>query len=183
MFEKILTDPAALKRHRSAPFAIERERYLQHCADFGAAPASLRSKSGGLLSLATRLGPDASAGVDFGRLCQIAKERQSTRTGFSAERSLIDVGRPWLKFLGWWRKPIVVLQSQDQLDLFISWMRDERGLTCLTSERWQAHVQRFLQWCDKTDRRLCDLLASDVDAYFIGEGEGRWSRVSAPAMC
>jgi len=23
--------------------------------------------------------------------------------GFSAERSLIDVGRPWLKFLGWWR--------------------------------------------------------------------------------
>jgi site-specific recombinase XerD len=132
--------------------------------------------------LATRLGPDASAGVDLGRLRQIAKKRQSTRTGFSAERSLIDVGRPWLKFLGWWRKPIIVLQAQDQLDLYISWMRDERGLTRLTAERWQAHVQRFLRWCDKTDRRLCDLLASDVDAYFIDEGEGRWSRVSVPAI-
>ena len=29
MFEKILTDPAALLRHRSAPFSDERERYLQ----------------------------------------------------------------------------------------------------------------------------------------------------------
>jgi site-specific recombinase XerD len=182
MFEKILIDPAALLRHRSAPFADERERYLQHCADFGAAPASLRSKSAGLLFLATHLGPNASAGVDLGRLRQIAKERQSTATVFTAERSLIDVGRPWLKFLGWWRKPIIVLQAQDQLDLYISWMRDERGLTRLTAERWQAHVQRFLRWCDKTDRRLCDLLASDVDAYFIDEGEGRWSRVSVPAI-
>jgi hypothetical protein len=72
MFEKILIDPAALRRHRSAPFADERERYLQHCADFGATPANLRSKSSGLLLLATRLGPDASAGVDLGRLQGVA---------------------------------------------------------------------------------------------------------------
>jgi site-specific recombinase XerD len=120
--------------------------------------------------------------VDLGRLRQIAEERQSTCTGLTAARSLIDVGRPWLKFLGWWRNPTIDLQSQDQLDLFLSWMRDERGLTRLTVERWQAHVKRFLEWCDKTDRRLCDLLASDVDAYFIGEGEGRWSRISVPAI-
>jgi site-specific recombinase XerD len=61
-------------------------------------------------------------------------------------------------------------------------MRDERGLTRQTVDRWQAHVKRFLRWCDSTDRRLCDLAASDVDAYFIGEGEGRWSRVSVPAI-
>jgi integrase/recombinase XerD len=182
MFEEIFTDPAALLRHRSAPFSEERERYLQHCADFGAVPASLRSKSAGLLFLATHLGPNASAGVDLGRLRQIAGERRSTRMGRTTERSLIDVGRPWLKFLGWWRKPIIKLRSQDQLDLYVSWMRDERGLTRLTVERWQAHVKRFLQWCDKTDRRLCDLRASDVDAYFIGEGKGRWSRVSVPAV-
>jgi integrase/recombinase XerD len=182
MFEKILTDSAALLRHRSAPFSDERERYLQHCADFGATPASLRSKGTGLLFLATHLGPNASAGVDLDRLRQIAGERRSSCTGSTGERSLIDVGRPWLKFLGWWRNPTIVLQSQDQLDLFLSWMRDERGLSRLTVERWQAHVKRFLGWCDKTDRRLCNLLARDIDAYFIGEGEGRWSRVSVPAI-
>ena len=122
MFEEILTDQAALLRHRSAPFSKERERYLQHCADFGATPASLRSKSAGLLFLATHLGPNASAGVDLGRLRQIAGERRSTCTGLTAERSLIEVGRPWLKFLGWWRKPIIELQSQAQLDLYVSWM-------------------------------------------------------------
>ena len=95
MFEKILIDPAALRRHRSAPFADERERYLQHCADFGATPANLRSKSSGLLLLATRLGPDASAGVDLGRLRQIAKERQYdpygilSRTEFDRCRSAL----------------------------------------------------------------------------------------------
>jgi hypothetical protein len=62
MFEKIFVDSAALLRHRSAPFADERECYLQHCADFGAAPASLRSKSSWLLLLATCLGPDARRG-------------------------------------------------------------------------------------------------------------------------
>jgi hypothetical protein len=82
MFEKILIDPAALRRHRSAPFADERERYLQHCADFGAAPASLRSKSSGLLLLATRLGPDASAGVDLGRLQGVAVADDVPENGY-----------------------------------------------------------------------------------------------------
>jgi len=40
-------------------------------------------------------------------------------------------------------------------------------------------VQRFLRWCDKTDRRLCDLLASDVDAYFIDEVKGAVPRFGA----
>jgi len=51
MFEKILIDPAALRRHRSAPFADERERYLQHCADFGAAPASYAQRAVGFCCL------------------------------------------------------------------------------------------------------------------------------------
>jgi hypothetical protein len=81
MFEKILTDPAALLRHRSAPFADERERYLQHCADFGAASNSLRDKCAGLLLLATHLGPHVADGVDLGRLRQIAKGKQPATSG------------------------------------------------------------------------------------------------------
>ena len=182
MFENILTNPEALLRQRSDPFAEERERYLQHCADFGAAPTSLRSKCSELLFLAIHLGPNASAGVDLGRLQQIAELRQSRCAGSAVGRGLIDVGRPWLKFLGWWRKPTIALQAQYQLDLYVSWMRDERGLTSLTVERWQAHVTQFLRWCDRTDRHLGDLRASDVDAYFISEGEGRWSRISVPVI-
>src|SRR5450631_3623729 len=181
MFEKILTDPSALLRHRSAPFAEERERYLQHCANFGAAPNSLRGKCAGLLFLATHLGPQAVDGVDMARLQQIAKSKQA-RIRSSTERSLVDIGRPWLKYLGWWRQPVIELRAQASVDRYVSWMRDERGLTRQTIDRWQAHVKSFLRWCDSTDRRLYNLQAGDVDAYFIAEGDGRWRRVSVPVV-
>jgi anti-sigma factor RsiW len=112
MFEKLVSDPAALRRHRTAPFAAERERYLQHCADFGATRATLLVKSTELLFLSSHLAPYASEGVDMAALHQIADTRKSTCKGAMACQRLIDVGRPWLKFLGWWREPVIELQAQ-----------------------------------------------------------------------
>jgi hypothetical protein len=33
MLEQLFRDESALARHRAGPFAPERERYLQHCAE------------------------------------------------------------------------------------------------------------------------------------------------------
>ena len=94
-------------------------------------------------------------------------------------RRLIDIARPWLKFLGWWRAPVVEFQFQHQLDQYAAWMRDERGLSRQTVERWHAHAKAFLQWCEKTNQRLTTLRPSDIDCYFVDEGaQRRWSRVS-----
>jgi integrase/recombinase XerD len=49
--------------HQEAPFADERDRYLRHCAEHGATPASLRVKRNELLWLATRLDADAHEGI------------------------------------------------------------------------------------------------------------------------
>jgi integrase/recombinase XerD len=49
MFQRLLSSAAALRRHRDAPFAAERERYLQYCFDSGATYGSLRIKSNELL--------------------------------------------------------------------------------------------------------------------------------------
>jgi integrase/recombinase XerD len=57
-------------------------------------------------------------------------------------------------------------------------MRDERGLSPATIERWQAYVGLFLRWCDETKRELPDLRSDDVDNYFVSAEPGRWSRVS-----
>ena len=35
MLEQLFRDESALSRHRGSPFAQERERYLQHCAEHG----------------------------------------------------------------------------------------------------------------------------------------------------
>lgn len=68
MFEELYSDKAACRRHRDAPFADERERYLRHCADLGGTRATLRVKSTELLWLSAHLDPNSSQGIDLEQL-------------------------------------------------------------------------------------------------------------------
>ncbi len=181
MFEELYSDEAARRRHRSAPFADERERYLRHCADLGGTRATLRAKSAALLWLSGHLEPSASQGIDLKQLQKIAQVGQSIYKGATTARRLIDIARPWLRFLGWWRAPSVELRFQHQLDQYVVWMR-ERGFSRLTVNQWQAHARMFLQWCEQNGRHLSTLQPSDIDHYFISEGTGRWSRVSVSSI-
>jgi len=182
MFQKLFSDEAARRRHRNAPFANERERYLQHCADLGGTRATLRVKSTELLWLAGHLDPNASQGIDLEQLEKIVRVRQSIHKGATTARRTIDIARPWLRFLGWWRVPAIEFRFQDLLDRYVAWMRDERGFSPLTVERWRAQARMFLQWCERTGRQLCALQPSDIDHYLVCEGAGRWSRVSMSSI-
>ncbi|WP_244426054.1 tyrosine-type recombinase/integrase [Mesorhizobium amorphae] len=111
-------------------------------------------------------------------LLPIAQARQNLRGAATAARRVIDIGRPWLKFLGWWREPTVILSYQGQLDQYVVWMRDERGLTPSTVEQWGRMAGRFLLWCERSNRHLEDLKAEDIDNYIATQGAGRWGRLS-----
>jgi integrase/recombinase XerD len=161
-----------------APFGDERNRYLSHCAEQGAAPAVLKIKRNELLWIAGRLGPDARQGVGMDVLRRIALERQSLHGAATAARRVVDIGRPWLRFLGWWREPNQVFQYQDQLDRYVAWLHDERGFTPSTVEQWGRTAGRFLRWCEQANRQLGTLQATDLDDYFATQATGRWSRVT-----
>lgn len=88
------------ERVQDQPFADERYRYLRHCEAGGARPATLRVKRSELLWIARRLRPDAKQGVGMTELMAIALERQKLRGAITAARRVIDIGRPWLRFLG-----------------------------------------------------------------------------------
>jgi integrase/recombinase XerD len=178
VFQTLYSAPATCRRHSDGPFADERDRYLRHCADFGATRGTLRQKGNELLWLAHHLGSLATDGVDLEKLQEIASERQSICKGRTAGQRLINIARPWLRFLGWWHAPAIEIRFQNQLDQFVAWMHDERGLSPLTVERWRACVSTFLQWCDQTDRQLPTLRPDDIDTYFVSARPGRWSRVS-----
>jgi site-specific recombinase XerD len=178
MDETTYSDYVAVQHGNNAPFADERYRYLHHCAEGGATAASLKIKRNELLWIAARLSPDASEGIDIGALQRIAIERQNLHGAGTAARRVVDIGRPWLRFLGWWREPTVVFQYQSQLDQYVTWMRDERGFTPSTVEHWSRMIGRFLRWCDQTNRQLRDLQPEDIDAYFVIQATGGWSRVS-----
>ena len=169
---------AADRRVEDQPFAEERHRYLSHCATQGARPAALKAKRAELLWIARRLGSGAEHGVGMNELMTLALERQNLHGAATAARRVIDIGRPWLRFLGWWREPDEPLLYQDQLDSYVTWMRDERGFTPSTVEEWRRAMTRFLQWCAQTHRDLGELTAGDIDSYVAIQGKGRWKRVS-----
>ena len=165
-----------------APFADERARYLHHCAAHGARPGALRIKRNELLWLARHLGPNANQGVGMTELMPIARERQNRHGATTAARRVIDIGRPWLRFLGWWREPVVLFSYQSQLDRYLAWMRDERGFTPSTVEQRGRTTRRFLRWCEQAKKLLGDLRPEDCDNYFVTQGAGRWARVSMANM-
>ncbi|VIO71649.1 tyrosine-type recombinase/integrase [Bradyrhizobium ivorense] len=178
MDQTIYSIPLTVPHRDDAPFTDERYRYLRHCAEAGATAGSLRIKRNELLRIAAYLGPDASQCIDIEALQRIATERLRLTGAVTVARRVVDIGRPWLRFLGWWREPTVVFQCQSQLDQCVTWMRNERGFTPSTVEQWSRIVGRFLRWCDKTNRQLRALQPEDVDAYFVDQATGRWSRVS-----
>jgi integrase/recombinase XerD len=178
MFQTLLSSTKALRRHLDAPLAVERERYLQHCFDLGGARAALRVKSNELLWAARLLGADASRGVDAEQLQKIVARRTALHKGRTTERRFIEITRPWLKFLGWWREPTVVLAFQAELDQYCRWMSDERGFSAMTLLDWRGRVRIFLQWCNASARELARLQPRDIDQYFIEAGTERWSRIS-----
>jgi integrase/recombinase XerD len=166
------------RRHCDSPFAIERNRYLRHCADNGATSATLRIKSNELRWAGRLLPPGAPQGVGMKELQVMVRKRRSIHKGRTSGQRLINIARPWLRYLGWWREPITEFPLQSQLDGYVAWMRDERGFSSSTVEQWQHKIGAFLKWCLETKRQLSELQASDIDHYLASGRAQRWSRIS-----
>jgi integrase/recombinase XerD len=186
MFETLYLTKQVRCLHRAAPFAAERERYLEHCSLNGSTITTLRQKGRMLLWVARRMDAGDRDGVDHVRLMQIVNAYDSRPT-LSAIENRVNVARPWLRYLGWWRAPNHEIPFRKQFDRFVSWMQDERGFSPLTVRQWSIRTAEFLRWCGQTDRTLATLRPDDIDEYFVKLGAGGWNRVSlssvASALC
>lgn len=182
MFEKLLSSATARQRHQNGPLAAERERYLQHCSDSGATYWSLRIKCNELLWAAKLLDVDAENGVDLETLESIADRRMNFQNAATTRPRFIAATRPWLRFLGWWKEPVVVYEFQEILDQYCRWMRDERGFSNSTIVGWRCRVRDFLIWCNASSRELSHLRPSDIDDYFIDDVVHHWSRRTVATM-
>jgi hypothetical protein len=117
----------------------------------------LRLKANELLWICQHLRGDPSRGIDILALREVARERRSVCKGATTEQRLIDVARPWLRYLEWWRAPTAELRFQGHLDRYVAWMRDERGFSSSTVVQWRSKIRDFLQWYERTDRPLSAL--------------------------
>ena len=179
MFETLLHDAASIARHGSAPFAEERARYLTYCTQRGDRPKALRNKRSAIYWTAHFLDSNANVGVTAEQFQTAARcwaiDRGLSR---SALLQLISQARPWLRFLGWWRDPVISIPFQRELDQFYEWMKFERGLTSSTIDQWQRRTRMFLRWYGPTGRPLAKLMPSDIDRYLAYGSAKGWCRVS-----
>ena len=65
MFEDLFTSPKAFARHRTGRSAEARERFLAHCAGYGAAHSTLLRLANELLVVAERIDVDSGKGYSL----------------------------------------------------------------------------------------------------------------------
>jgi site-specific recombinase XerD len=131
-----------------------------------------------MLRVAERLARDDCGRIDEHRLREVIHGDGPT-VAASTVAYLLTYTRPWFKFLGWWESAKPPVAFEEDLDRFVTWMRDERGLTPCTIHQWRHRTATFLRWCKETGRTLRALDPKDIDSYFVTYGAQRWSRITA----
>lgn len=186
MFEKLYHSPAVLTRHREAPWAADRARYLTHRAEQGCARQTLLRLARELLVVAHQLKVSPGLAVSPEQITTAAQQwaQQQGRRGRTRSlrwsRSLfLQVATQWLHFLGRLPEPVTEPTSWSAvIGGFADWMQCERGLSPITIRNRRWHVERFLRWYAPQGRPLAAVAGADLDTFLAERGRQGWSRVS-----
>lgn len=186
MFETLFKRPRILTRHREGPVADERERFLIHRAQEGAARGTLLRIASELLVIAKSInlttgGPIVRHDLEVAAVKWARhQQRRHRNCGPRWSRELfLQVGTDWLRFLGRWQEVQPTPPAfAGLLADFARYMREERGLSEVTIRARCWHVEKFLAWLMSQDSCLAEVSIRDVDAFLSGKGKQDWSRVS-----
>jgi site-specific recombinase XerD len=187
MFDVLFTYPKTRARHQTGPGVAERERYLTHCVSQGLARETLLRIACELLVVAERL--DVTGGnqitrreVEEAARNWVRHQRRRGRTGRGewSGRLFMQVAIGWLRFLELLAMAPDGPQTihSDQVDDFVAYLRDERGLSprTVSHRRWQ--VEHFLRHVPSAKASIADMTVDDVDAFLGSKGRDGWCRVS-----
>lgn len=190
MFGTLFHYPRVLARHRNGPSADDRERYLAHCAQGGAAHSTLLSLAPELLAISRRIALDngrliPSAEVEMAADRWVRYQRRHERiltARFSRER-FIQTATAWLRFLGRLQEPQPETPPfVDLVQRFGSYLHEERGLSSHTIHNRCWHVQAFLSWLSEQGSSIGEMRLEQVDAFFALRRMQGWSRVSMASL-
>ena len=184
MFDEIFF-PRTAERHRGAPLAEERERYLCHLKEIGTSRSSLRKCANNHLSLARILGP--RTGGRLGReeieaAAAVWSEPKGRRwkeaATVKARQRFIRQGLDLLDFLGW-GDPVGEARHPHHAEVrtFEDWLRSERGLSEATIASYCGAADRFFVRLAGTEKPLVNVRISDIDdAIALEHRRGVWRR-------
>jgi integrase/recombinase XerD len=188
MFERLFPRRETGLRHITSPLAQERSDYLQHCADQGYSPATLRHLATDLLLIQSVLGlHESSQNFDpFTVEVVIAKwaarepKYFSHKNGCRGRQALPHRAIRWLLFMDRLQTAPAAPSPYDALlQDFTDNMRQERGLSeaSINGRRWIA--EDFLQWFFRDHLSLADITIGELDeAIARKKGDNGYCRSS-----
>lgn len=181
MFEYLYTKKYAIQRQRDGLFAQERERYLRDCHQAGSTKVTLQVKGQALLRFAGHMKISDQAGVSRCRFEDIVRSVTSKNPTPGSIYVVKKYSLPWLRYLNWWREPGAPKFNSEELDRFVSWMRNERGLSQSTIDQWTERTRSFLQWYAGNGKVFSQIDIHDIDDYFATK-RTHWGRTSSAYM-
>lgn len=188
MFEELFSKPWTIDSYRAAPLVKERIRYLQHLADSGTRPVTLRKMVATQVVLIHLLDLKEGDRVSVSQVEAAAKEWPRPRphrylgsrtTSPPPVQAALFVGRAvrWLRFLGWLEEPLA--QRHSSVAAYEAWMRGERGFSEATIHGYCVAANDFLDWLGALDTPLASVKATDVDGVIaMKRARGTWSRTT-----
>lgn len=184
MFETLFHNPGVIAKHRAAPFAEDRERFLNHCINQGLAGPTVLRYARELLVIAERI--DIGQAVDLSIIAAAAdgwahEQHQRHRVqDLRWSRTLfVQTATNWLRFLGRLEEPKgEILPWAERLADFATYQQDERGLSPATASGQGWHVDKFLSWLSQQNWDFEHVSLADVDAFLASLGKEGWGRVS-----
>ena len=185
MFDQLFCRRSTGAKHASAPFAEERRRYLEYCAERGDSCWTMLSKAHDLLWFSLELSGRIDLNLSIEQVRAVildgadGEDFRGPRLALSSTRNrLVGHACAWLRHLGSLRESIELIPYGSRLDEYCNWALRERGLTVASVDRFRRCIKYFLRWFAPFDRPLDSVDINDVDAYLaVGNGRG-WARVT-----
>lgn len=176
MFYKLFKRPYAINRHLTSPLLEKRLRYLNHCAEQGAAQKTLRLIAIYQLVVIDYLHLKKERIVTLREIETAAKcwshhrirHRRYKRivSQLLSKSRFISVATNWLRFSGCLRIP--TLQPIDpHVTAFVDYMCNERGLSEGTIRYRCDHVQKFLNQICAKGFSLSNITITEIDAILV----------------
>ena len=182
-----LEQPFYIARQEEAPLLREREVFLEHLLRQGTSLVSARKVSWEMLNVIrllklTRLRDVSIDEIEEAAQCWTRRQRANPNIrSYKHSGSYFSyVAKKWLRFAGVLQRNANPRgQFSDEVDEFVKWMTEERGLSSLTARSHRYKTTLFLKWFCERRRSLAAVRISDVDDFLIFKGTNGWSRKSA----
>jgi integrase/recombinase XerD len=186
MFEVLFKNLKHASRHREGPWADARERYLVHCANYGATRSTLIGLASRLLIVAQCI--DVTPGrtitlqdVDAAAHNWARSRRRShhVRHRSGPRNTFVQVATAWLRFLGCLEGPRNdTCPFAEQLDDFAAYQCDERGLSPNTIEAQRRQLKDFLKVLIARKSSLAQVTIDDIDQFLDLKGRQGCCRIT-----